>query len=163
MLQEFIIAKIQKGIKSSEFWVTALTLIGMVSQALPPAYAPYATALSIAYTAGRTYIKKAREAGQMQNSPDLPAIEALRASITSPAGLNAVPLKETDMNFALLLQAFSQILPMIGQTVETLHPDNTNESLKINMGTTLISSFLSALTTHAQTQVATDNTTPPTV
>lgn len=43
------------------------------------------------------------------------------------------------------MNAFSQMLPAIGQTVEALHPGNEKEALKIRAGTALVQALIASL------------------
>lgn len=48
-------------------------------------------------------------------------------------------------NFDNFMSAMAKILPAVGETVIALHPSNTNEAIKIQVGTQLISAIAASL------------------
>lgn len=48
-------------------------------------------------------------------------------------------------NFDNFMAAMAKILPVVGETVIALHPNNANEALKIQVGTQLISAIAASL------------------
>lgn len=64
-------------------------------------------------------------------------------------------------NFDRFLSAVTSMLPAVGQAVVTLHPDNAQEALKIQVGTALIQGIVAAL--HQSSVPAADPVAPPQV
>ncbi len=62
------------GFKTTEFYTTAATIIGIASGLVPPQYAWIVAALSGVYTVARTAIKAAHAAGMAKQIPDLPSV-----------------------------------------------------------------------------------------
>jgi len=60
------------GFKTTEFYTTAATIIGIASGLVPPQYTWIVAALSGVYTVARTAIKAAHAAGMAKQIPDLP-------------------------------------------------------------------------------------------
>ena len=53
-------------------------------------------------------------------------------------------------NFDNFLSAMAKILPAVGETVIALHPGNTAEAIKIQVGTQLITAIATTLHESAQ-------------
>ena len=64
------------GFISSEFAVTAVTLLGLLLQAVPQQYAPLVAAVAGVYVAARTLLKAVHTLGYVRSIPDLPALPA---------------------------------------------------------------------------------------
>lgn len=67
-----IVNKPAAGFKSTEFYTTIGTIVGIASGLVPPQYTWIVAALSGVYTVARTAIKAAHAAGMAKNVPDLP-------------------------------------------------------------------------------------------
>lgn len=48
-------------------------------------------------------------------------------------------------NFDNFLSAMAKIIPVVGETVIALHPNNPNEALKIQVGSQLIAAIAASL------------------
>lgn len=72
----------KSGFFSSEFWLTVLTVGGLLLDKIPPQYAPYVTIASAVYAAGRSIVKSLHAAGLAKQIPDLPDLGAGNAAPT---------------------------------------------------------------------------------
>ena len=58
-------------------------------------------------------------------------------------------------SWLMILESLATMLPAIGKAVETLHPDNATEALKINTGVALVTGMTTTLQALAATQPST--------
>lgn len=75
----------KSGFFSSEFWLTLVTIGGLVLDKLPAQYAPYVAIAAAVYAGGRSVVKALHAAGLAKQIPDLPDLGAGNAAPTSAA------------------------------------------------------------------------------